>query len=104
MSDIRLHRQGKIWQPLLDGARRLRALEAVEAIAASLRPGCPAAAPPGQAVDPSLVSGSAGLAVLFAYLAKARPGLEDEAVAQQWLAQAIQAVSESEVPASLYQP
>jgi lantibiotic modifying enzyme len=102
MSDIRLHRQGKIWQPLLDGARRLRALEAVEAIAASLRPGCPAAAPPGQAVDPSLVSGSAGLAVLFAYLAKARPGLEDEAVAQQWLAQAIQAVSESEVPASLY--
>jgi poly-gamma-glutamate synthesis protein (capsule biosynthesis protein) len=102
MSGIRLHRQGKIWQPLLDGAWRQRALEAVEAIAASLRPGCPAAAPPGQAVDPSLASGSAGLALLFAYLAAARREREDATAARQWLAQAIQAVSEVEVPASLY--
>jgi lantibiotic modifying enzyme len=98
----RIEGRGAAWQPLLDGVWRERALEAVEAIADSLRAGCSAWAAPGAIVDPSLAGGAAGLALLFAYLARARPGAEDEAAARHWLAQAVQAVSGIEVPASLY--
>ena len=94
--------RGRAWQPLLDGAGRQRALEAVQAIADSLRAGCPAGTAPAAAVGPSLAGGAAGLALFFAYLAESRGGAEDEAAARHWLDQAIAAVSEVEVPASLY--
>src|SRR5438874_7535127 len=94
--------RGSAWQPVLEGVWRERAMEAAQAIADSLRAGRTASGVPGAPVDPSLAGGAAGLAVLFAYLAEARSGAADKTAARQWLAQAIQAVSEAEVPASLY--
>src|SRR5262249_37627293 len=58
--------------------------------------------PHGAAVDASLAGGAAGLAVLFAYLNEACREPADRTAARQWLAQAIQAVSQAEGPASLY--
>src|SRR2546426_12614669 len=52
------------WQPILDRRLRNRALEIVENIADDLGRGTPK--------DPSLSSGSAGLAILYAYLKRAR--------------------------------
>jgi lantibiotic modifying enzyme len=95
-------RQGGEWPPLLEGIWRERALEAVHAIAHALHAGRPAAAHQDAAVDPSLGGGAAGLALLFAYLAEVRAIAEDEAAARHWLGQALRAVSEVEVPASLY--
>jgi lantibiotic modifying enzyme len=94
--------RGRVWQPLLEGVWRERALEAVRAIAQALHAGCPAAAHQDAAVDPSLAGGAAGLALFFAYLAQSRAAAEDEAAARHWLEQAIATVSEVEVPASLY--
>jgi lantibiotic modifying enzyme len=90
------------WQPLLTGAWRERALEAIEAIAESLRPGSPALAMRGEAVDPSLGGGATGLALLFAYMARAIPKGEYAAEARHWLDQAVQGVSDVGVQASLY--
>jgi lantibiotic modifying enzyme len=96
------HGPSGAWQPLLDGTERERALEAVQAIADRLRAGLLPSASRGLADDPSLADGAAGLAVLFTYLAKARPGVEDEAVARRWLDRAVHAVSEAAVEASLF--
>jgi lantibiotic modifying enzyme len=100
--DASLQAQDRAWQPLLDGTWRERALEAVRAVADSLRAGWPASAARGSAVDASLAGGAAGLAVLFAYLGEAQRESADQTAAQQWLARAVQAVSEVEAPASLY--
>src|SRR5262249_48753797 len=94
--DASLQAQDRAWQPLLDGTWRERALEAVRAVADSLRAGWPASAARGSAVDASLAGGAAGLAVLFAYLGEAGRESADQTAAQQWLARAVQAVSEVE--------
>src|SRR5262249_40504541 len=75
------------WQPLLDGAEREQALEAVQAIARAL---------PRRIDDPSLAGGAAGLAVFHAYRADGR----GEAV--RHLDEALAAVSGAGAPASLY--
>jgi lantibiotic modifying enzyme len=92
---------GGEWRPLLEGLWQERALDAVQGFADSLRAGCPAWTAPAAAFGPSLAGGAAGLALLFAYLAESRGGAEDESAARHWLEQAIAAVSEVEVPASL---
>jgi hypothetical protein len=98
----RAERRGAAWQALLSGVWRERALGAVQAIAASLRAGCAAGAAPGATVDASLGGAAAGQALLFAYLAEARREAADQTAARQWLTRALQALSEAEVPASLY--
>jgi len=90
------------WQPLLDGVLRERAIDTVQAIASYLRYENSISTEAYVTFDSSLGSGAAGLAVLFAYLAKARSGAEEEATAKRYLDQAIRSVSEVEAPASLY--
>jgi hypothetical protein len=88
------------WQPLLDGLYARRALEAVEAIADRL--GALPALDTGPADRVSLADGYAGLAVLFGYLAKARPGRGHEATVLRFLGEAITAASQAPLQASLY--
>jgi lantibiotic modifying enzyme len=95
----RLGQEG-VWQPLLDGVWKERALEAVGAIADRLC-ALPAldSGPAGRA---SLAEGYPGLAVLFGYLAQARPGQGHEATAGRFLGEAITAASQAPLQASLY--
>ena len=73
---------------------RERSLEVVDSIAESLRK---------RAVkDASLSGGSAGLAIFYAYLAKARSGYDDEEIALRFLEQATDAVSATRMSADLF--
>jgi len=87
---------------LLDGALRNRALEVVDEITDNLRADWPPSGDRIVVASPSLAGGAAGLVVLFAYLADARSGTDDEAAAARWLDQAIDAVSDQPMEASLY--
>ncbi|MCI0461481.1 MAG: lanthionine synthetase C family protein, partial [Gemmataceae bacterium] len=89
------------WQPLLEGDWKQRALETVAGIADSLCATVPAT-DSGTASQASLAGGSAGLAILSAYLAQADFGPDEESTARRHLAQSLAAVAEVPVPASLY--
>jgi hypothetical protein len=86
------------WRPLLDGTLREQALEVVGEIAAQLR-----ALPTPAISSADLAGGSAGLAVLFGYLAKAQPGQGHDATAGRFLDEAITAVAQAPLDASLYE-
>jgi hypothetical protein len=97
------HGTGGAWRPLLDGPARDQALEAVGAIADSLRAWSPSptsVGPPRNGAD--VASGAAGLAVLYAYLARAFGRPADAAAAARFLGQAVDAVPAKPLPASLY--
>ncbi|MGB9181732.1 MAG: lanthionine synthetase C family protein, partial [Pyrinomonadaceae bacterium] len=82
------------WHPILDGALREEALAVVKEIAASL---------PGHVEenhDASLASGQAGLALTYAYLARANLSSDQNAVG--CLERAIQIISSETVWPSLY--
>ncbi len=89
---------GPCWRPILSGTTAERALQAVDAVAESVGS---ITAPPGER-DPSLASGQAGLALLYAWLARARPMPQADVLAWQYLDQAIEAVSTEAMGASLY--
>jgi poly-gamma-glutamate synthesis protein (capsule biosynthesis protein) len=63
------------WQPILDGARKARALDGVRAVVKHLAPSCG-----GAADDPSLESGSTAMALLHAAVAQSA-GEDDESTA-----------------------
>ncbi len=83
------------WRPILDGPLAERARTAVHDIVNAL-PG-PSAA---EIIDPSLAGGTAGLALLCGYLARA--GYDDDENAAQFLEQAIKAVSTEHIGPSFY--
>jgi lantibiotic modifying enzyme len=85
------------WQPLLGGAARERALQAVRDIADDLRAGFPAAA----GVDASLGGGRAGVAVFFAYLERSGHG-PGTAAAAHYLEEAMDAVASEPMNTMLY--
>jgi hypothetical protein len=89
---------GTCWRPILSGATAQQALRAVDAIAESI----PSIAPlPGEG-DPSLAGGQAGLALLYAWLARTRRLPQAHVLGRQYLDQAIEAVSTQTMGASLY--
>jgi lantibiotic biosynthesis protein len=84
-----------MWDPIIHGDLRTQALATIDSIAAAIREVAGIA-------DPSLASGSAGLAILFAYLDKARPGCGDKETALWFLDQATRALTSVPVSLSLY--
>src|SRR4029453_16938213 len=70
------------WRPILSGTKAEQALQAVDAIAESI-PSLPAGR------DPSLGRGQAGLALLYAWLARTRRMPQADVLARQCLGQAI---------------
>ena len=86
------------WRPILSGTAAQQALQAVDAIAESITS---ITAVPGER-DPSLGRGQAGLALLYARLARTRRMPEADVLAWQCLDQAIEAVSAQAMNASLY--
>jgi lantibiotic modifying enzyme len=83
------------WRPLLSGPLRQRAVSATKEIIAALPDPLSSAS-----TDVTLASGSAGLAVLCAYLSRA--GLDDNENAMQFLTHAIDSVSSQPMGPSLY--
>jgi class I lanthipeptide synthase len=83
------------WRPILSGTKAEQALQAVDAIAESI-PSLPAGR------DPSLGRGQAGLALLYAWLARTRRMPQADVLARQCLDEAIEAVSTQAMNASLY--
>ena len=83
------------WRPLLSGESKERAEAAVIEVAGAL-------AGADVILPASLGSGGPGLAILFAYLARARPGEGHEERAGIFLDAAIDAVAGAHVDASLY--
>jgi lantibiotic modifying enzyme len=90
-----------VWQPLVQGVWKEQVLEVVEAIADRLTALC--ALDDNTADGVSLAGGHAGLAILFGYLAQARPGQGHEATAQRLLEKAISAAAQVPLRASLYE-
>lgn len=92
--------QEPCWRPILSGDRARRAWEAVEAIAADLRPiaGRPPTEDEAVAVWPgrwaTLAGGQAGLALFFAYLDLARPDQGYDDISFAALEQAIELMSQ----------
>jgi lantibiotic modifying enzyme len=85
------------WQPLLKGNLKDRACETVQAILNDLAPlECD---PSG---DPSLASGTSGLAVLHSYVARTDTHGDHAALAVQHLQHTTAAVAERPIEASLY--
>jgi len=120
-----------MWDPIIDGTLQAQAFETIELIAPAIKKAAgPAVADPGrksskagrksqrrsggvsqvsaaktvgrEEIDASLASGSAGLAILFAYLDQARSGYGDKETAQYFLEQAIDAVASVPMDSSLY--
>jgi hypothetical protein len=87
-----------LWRPMLSGTAAQQALQAVDAIAASIT--CPTA-PPGER-DASLAGGQAGLALLYAWLARTGRMPQADVRARQCLDEAIEAVSTQAMNASLW--
>ncbi|WP_448620842.1 lanthionine synthetase C family protein [Geodermatophilus sp. URMC 65] len=85
------------WRPLLSGAARRRALGTVDALAESIAP-----LAPGER-DPSLAGGQAGLAVLYAWLAKAGRSPQASSLAWQCLDRAIEAVATDAMGSSFWE-
>jgi lantibiotic biosynthesis protein len=86
------------WRPILSGTAARQALQAVDAIAESI---ASMTAVPGER-DPSLGRGQAGLALLYAWLARTRRLPQADVLARQCLDQAIEVVSTQAMNASLY--
>lgn len=86
------------WRPVLPGTAAQPALQAVDAIAESITS---FTALPGER-DPSLGRGQAGLALLYAWLARTRRMPQADVLARRCLDQAIEAVSTQAMNASLY--
>src|SRR6266480_4688927 len=84
-----------LWEPILDGSLGERALEAVQGIITELPD--PSST---EISDASLAGGTAGLAVLCAYLALA--DYDDGENAEQFLEQAVRALSSGPMEPSLY--
>src|SRR5215217_2331151 len=89
---------GSCWRPILSGTAAQQALEAVDAIAESVT-SIPAL--PGER-DPSLGRGQAGLALLYAWLARTRHMPQADVLARQCLDEAIEAASTQAMNVSLY--
>src|SRR5919108_445861 len=86
------------WRPILSGTTAQQALQAVDAIAESIPS---TSALPGER-DPSLGRGQAGLALLYAWLARTRRMPQADVLARQCLDQAIEAAATQAMNASLY--
>jgi lantibiotic modifying enzyme len=86
------------WRPILSGAGAQQALQAVDAIAESITS---ITALPGER-DPSLGRGQAGLALLYAWLARTGRMPQADVLAWQCLDAAIEAASTQAMNASLY--
>ena len=86
------------WRPILSGTTAQKALQAVDAIAESI----PSITSQPAERDPSLARGQAGLALLYAWLARARRTPQAAILAGQCLDQAIEAVSTRAMNASLW--
>src|SRR5260221_13181495 len=86
-----------IWSPILDGALAQRARDTIRAVAQDLR-----ASLPSGGGDASLASGRAGMAIFFAYLAKADPDSGHAGLAEQLLDEATEAMAGTPMTASLY--
>jgi len=82
------------WSPILTGALRARALEAVQEIADSL--------PPFEPAHASLAGGLAGLSVFHAYLARARNRDDAAQTAGHLLVRALEQMATTPMPPSLY--
>ena len=82
------------WRPILDGRLAERALSTVQDIVEALP------APSDKISDASLSRGTAGLAILCAYLSRA--GLDDDVNAAEFLAHAVNLVSSQPMGSSLY--
>jgi hypothetical protein len=89
---------GTCWRPILSGTTAEQALQAVDAIAESI---AYVTRLPGKR-DPSLASGQAGLALLYAWLARTGRMPEADVLAWQCLDRAIEAMSTEAMDASLY--
>jgi lantibiotic modifying enzyme len=97
------------WRPLLEGKQRIDAVKAVAAIADQLRELIGSAdglaerpSGGGTALNPSLAAGTAGFAVLFAYLSQDQSAPSDDALAAELLDRAVTAASDGTAQASLY--
>jgi lantibiotic modifying enzyme len=84
------------WAPLLEGQLADQAREAITAIAASLR------AAPARLEGGTLAGGHAGLALFYAYLARAELGADADRIAEQYLDAAIEAVAAHQMSPALY--
>lgn len=119
-----------MWNPLLEAGSRAEAFSVIESISTAIRMASPpalvqsknissavrskpkrrgAARAPGtirvaerQKLDASLASGSAGLAILFAYLERARPHRREERTFRHFLAQAVDDLSTVSTDHSLF--
>jgi lantibiotic modifying enzyme len=87
------------WRPILSGTTAQQALQAVDAIAESIT--SISTALPGER-DPSLGRGQAGLALLYAWLARIRGTPQADVLARQCLDKAIEAASTQAMNASLF--
>jgi lantibiotic modifying enzyme len=106
---VHLKRRGAMWAPILDGPLGAWAVETVREIATALRVR-PLAGPRGgnqdsavpAADNASLAGGRGGLAIFYAYLARA--GLADGAskAADEFLDEAVEALAKVSMPPSLY--
>jgi lantibiotic modifying enzyme len=86
------------WRPILSGEMADRALQAVDAIAERIPP----IASARLERDPSLSRGRAGLALLYTWLARAGRTPHADVIAQQYLDEAIEAVSRQALKPALY--
>src|SRR3712207_4817664 len=85
------------WRPLVSGATRQEALQAVDAIAESVT-----SLSPGER-DPSLAGGQAGLALLYAGLAKEGRSPQAHDLAWECLDRAIESVATGSMGSSLWE-
>ncbi len=94
-----------MWRPILDGSVGAKTLAVVESIATAIRKngrGSIKSNTPRKVGDASLANGTAGLAIFFAYLDQACPGLGHDETSFDFLDQAMEAVSTVPMGASLY--
>ena len=117
-----------MWDPIIDGDLRTQALATIDSIATAIREMAGVAGLAGKSnrkrrrkkghahvsstravkpvakerINPSLASGSAGLAILFAYLDQARSRCGDKETALWFLDQAIRALASVRIDLSLY--
>jgi lantibiotic biosynthesis protein len=89
---------GSCWRPILSGTAAQHALQAVDVIAESITS---MTAPPGER-DASLGRGQAGLALLYAWLARTGRMPQADVLARQCLDEAIEAASTRAMNVSLY--
>ena len=87
------------WQPVLTGESAARATAAVDAVAAAIGE---APLPRQAALGAPLSAGDAGVALLFEYLDRARPGMGYQELAQLRLDRAIDALAAVDMTPGLF--